>query len=380
MTKYKISGRNIPVLTSITETYDVSSAYRSGLARLTLSPDGTYDFQLTGDMSETTAKRNPNHKIKEGLLTDRMIKSYDDWYSCFTRIDKQADDIKGDSSFSVENNIEKQSLYQWKVFSIPKPTEMEIIKLVFEEIQNKTHNKTNNITTKENIEGYKTKMLEERISAWEEIQALFNQIETNQADKANAVSKREYDAKCQSQKDIIDGKDYVISDAFKDIETSLYLPFSINLEYKYSKNTGIIDIEIEIIDDVKIKIPKVYAQTKANGQITIKSKTQSEIMQDVSICEMSLIYYMTKRAFNISPNIKVCRISEYTNRKMQGICWISFDRVAFKAHIYNLVDNPLDDLRCWINVCNQKSLKTTTRFEPIDAVDFKNRIKTHTTK
>ena len=358
----------MPQMARCSETYDVSSTYRSGIATLTLDPDGIYNFFLKGDMSESTAKRNPNHKIAEGHITTEMLKAYNNNEKAFLSLHDKGN-ISTDLSYSIDNNVSKQEYYQWKTFSLPKPTLKEVTLLVLEEQALLSKNAKGNGSDLENEKDAINSSLHERTEAWEEIQSLFNAIETSMENKTNSIYKREYESRCKTQNDIINGEDDVIEAAFEEFDSKLDIPFNINLEYKYSKAKGEIEVDIELVDNIESLIPLFKASTKASGQISIKSKAQNELAQDVSTCQISLIYYIAKAVFNISPHIKKCCVSLYTNCKIQGLCWISFNRDKIKSLDFKYL-NPLLDFNNWINISNIKYLKVSTRLEPLDAATF----------
>ena len=120
------------------------------------------------------------------------------------------------------------------------------------------------------------------------------------------------------------------------------------------------------------------ATLKTTGKMSVRAKTQGDIQQDYANTCLSLMYYVACNVFNITPNIQTCRISLYTARKANGICWMEFNRNRFSTLFLSSLD-PLLDMMGWPNVANLKVLKTTSKLDSMEKTTFENQIKSQIT-
>lgn len=367
MGKYRINAKHLPTLTTLTENYSVYSSYRSGRATLSLTPDGTYNFNVSGDISESTAKRCPTHKQAENKLTQKMFQAYENISNAFTKLHLSVK-LRSADSFSLAKNVEPQKFYQWKQMPVAKPNSKEVKTILMNEAEAKSHNKSDG-NAQLFYESNKDSILKERLECWNSINQLFKDIEQAQETKTNSSYKLEYDKRAREQQDIIDGTEEAIAKAFEEMCLHLSVPTYINLDYSYKKQRGYIDVDVELMEDPALKMPNSKTSYKANGQISIKPKTQSEFTQDLSSYQLALAFYIACSVFNLSPSIKKCAVSVYTSRKIQAICWLEFDRCNVMTTRQD-ASELLFELCNIKNVSNLKLLKTTRRLEPIDPTKF----------
>lgn len=378
MGKIRIYSKQPKPIVSLSETYTVFSSYKSGRATLRLTPDGEYLFTVYGDIGESTAKRSSTHKTTEQKLTNNMLKMYEEAQDAFTAIHKKSK-LRLASSYSVQQNVKPQGAYQWKTLDIKKPSDNEAKKLVVNEARNLNHNpKGSYVSESDFIKANLEKVKKERMDAWDEIQKLFNLIEKAQADRANASFKKVYDASVRAQQEIIDGASHIVDDAFHSFPNTLIVPFIIELDYKYNQAAKCIDVSIELTEDPSLKVPMKKATLKTTGKMSVRAKTQGDLQQDYANTCLSLMYYVACNVFNITPNIQTCRISLYTARKANGICWMEFNRNRFSTLFLSSLD-PLLDMMGWPNVANLKVLKTTSKLDSMEKTTFENQIKSQIT-
>lgn len=374
MGKIRIYSKQPKPIVSLSETYTVFSSYKSGRATLRLTPDGEYLFTVYGDIGESTAKRSSTHKTTEQKLTNNMLKMYEEAQDAFTAIHKKSK-LRLASSYSVQQNVKPQGAYQWKILDIKKPSDNEAKNLVVNEARNLNHNpKGSSVSESDFIKANLEKVKKERMDAWDEIQKLFNLIEKAQADRANASFKKVYDASVRAQQEIIDGASHIVDDAFHSFPNTLIVPFIIELDYKYNQAAKSIDVSIELTEDPSLKVPMKKATLKITGKMSVRAKTQGDIQQDYANTCLSLMYYVACNVFNITPNIQTCRISLYTARKANGICWMEFNRNRFSTLSFTSLD-PLSDMRSWPNVAYLKVFKTTAKLDHIEKTAFENQIR-----
>lgn len=367
MGKFRVNAKSLPTLTTLTEKYSVYSSYRSGRATLSLTPDGTYNFNVSGDISETTAKRCPTHKQAENKLTQKMFQAYENVGNAFMKLHQSVRLLSSDS-FSLAKNVKPQTFYEWKQMPVPKPDSNEVKTILMNESEAINHNRPDG-NSQLFYETNKNAILRERLEYWNDINKLFTDIEQAQETKTNNSFKRDYEKRAKEQQDIIDGTEDAIAKAFEKMSLSLSVPTYISLDYSYKKQRGYIDVDVELLEDPGFKMPKSKASYKANGQISVKNKTQSEFAQDISCYQLSLAYYIARSVFNLSPNIKNCGVSIYTSRKVQAICWLEFDRFNVMTTSLN-ASEILFELSKIKHVSNLKVLNTSRRLEPIDPAKF----------
>jgi hypothetical protein len=210
------------------------------------------------------------------------------------------------------------------------------------------------------------------MDAWDEIQKLFNLIA--QADSTNISFKKIYDASVRAQQEIIDDESHIVDDAFHALPNTLVVPLIIELDYKYNQAVKSIDVSIELTEDPSLKVPMKKATLKTTNKMSVRAKTQGDIQQDYANTCLSLMYYVASNIFNITLNIQICRISLYTTRKANGVCWMEFNRTRFSTLYLSSLDSLLD-MMGWPNVANLKVLKTTSKLESIENTTFENQIK-----
>lgn len=367
MGKYRIKATALPTLATLTEKYSVYSSRRSGRATLSLTPDGTYNFYVSGDISDSTAKRCPTHKQSENKLTQKMFQTYEAISNTFMKL-HQSVRLRSADSYSLAKNVEPQKFYEWKQMPVAKPDANEVKTILMNEAKAKNHNKSDG-NSRLFYESNKDAILKERMEYWNVINKLFTDIEQAQETKMNTSYKLEYDRRVRGQQNVIDGTEDAIAKAFEEMCTHLNVPTCIDLDYSYKKQQGYIEVNVEMMEDPAIKMLNSKISYKMNGQISVKEKTQNEFAQDISSYQLSLAYYIARSVFNLSPNIKKCAVSIYTSRKVQAICWIEFDRFNVMTSIQNASELLLK-LSSIKNVSNLKLLKTTTRLEPIDPIKF----------
>lgn len=361
-------------IVSISETYTVFSSYKSGRATLRLTPAGEYLFTVYGDIGESTAKRSSTHKGTEQKMTNTMLRTYEEAQDAYTAMQKKSK-LRLASSYSVQQNVKPQGAYKFKTLDIKKPTDNEAKELVASEARNLAHNpKNSSVSESEFVKANLESVKKQRMDAWNEILKLFNLIEKAQADRSNVSFKRIYDASVRAQQEIIEGENHIVDDAFSSFPNTLVVPFIIELDYKYIQAAKSIDVSIELIEDPSLKMPMKKATLKATGKLSVRAKTQSDVQQDYAYTCLSLMYYVACNVFNITPNIQTCKVALYTVKKVNGICWLEFNRNRFATlHLSTL--NPLLDMMEWPNVSNLKVLKTTSKLESIERIAFENQIK-----
>lgn len=352
MGKFKVLPTKAPSIGH--KTYDFSlRGHYGNSAKIVLSPDGTYNMTVSGWEDnytlENRAKRDPQYKVGIQRVSNEMQLDYQNQTEYVSLMSKRSYKIADKAVLQKERDKVQMEKYQPKDFVVARPNEQEVVNLLDIEGRGKFYSTINNqVEIQKHIRDNKDSAYNERLAYWNEIQKLYNDIEKANQDNANKVFVKTYNAKRAAYDNIINGDPSVIEKGFVDAQSNLIVPFEIGLDYTYDQQKGIISIDVEIPDGIEMFIPMRKASILSTGRISVKDKLQKEIKNEVTQCQLSLLYYIASYGFSLSPNIDYCRISLWTKHKSYGYSWIEFAKSNFKFHTA-----PSEYFITWPNVNNQ---------------------------
>lgn len=352
MGKFKVLPTKAPSIAH--KTYDFSlRGHYGNSAKIVLLPDGTYNMSVSGwednFIIENRAKRDPLYKTGIQRVSNEMLLDYQNQTEFVSLMSKRPFKMADKSGLQKERDKVQMERYQPKDFVVARPIETEVVSLLDIEGKGKFYSTVNNqVEIQKYIRENKESTYNERLAFWNEIQKLYNDIEKANQDNANKVFAKTYNAKRAAYDNIINGDPSVVEKGFQDAQSNLIVPFEISLDYTYDQQKGIISIEVEIPDAIDMFIPMRKASILSTGRISVKDKLQKEIKNEVTQCQLSLLYYIASYAFSLSPNINYCRMSLWTKHKSYGYSWIEFAKSNFKFHTA-----PSEYFTTWPSINNQ---------------------------
>lgn len=343
-------------------------------ATINLSPDGVYSLDVNGwdddYIIENRAKRDPQYKAGIQKVSNELLLDYQNQTEFVSLMSKRAFKPIERAFLQRERDKIQIEKYQPKNFVVAKPQSSEVIDMLKAEGNNKFYKNDNNSNDVNRfVAENKDKLYQERIESWNEILKLYNDIEKANQEKADKVYRQTYTSKRAVFDDIINGVPSVIEKGFAEASIKLTVPYEIGLDYDYNQEQHVIDIDVEIPDSLELYIPNSKASILSSGKVSVKSKLQKEVRNEIVNSQMTLLYYIASYAFSISPNIEHCRMSLWSKHKTHGYCWIDFSRTNFKFHTA-----PEEYFLTWPNVNNQGELRGANVLNLIDKKLFKQLI------
>lgn len=370
---YRIYPKRPQSILNVSESFSFYGARKSGRATLTITAGGEYLVSVYGDVTEGTVKRTDEYKRVEEKLTKQMLASFSAQQDAYIKVHAKTF-LKLNSSFTIEKNVEKQKFYSRKVFQLAKPTKQEAQALLEKEAEaiawnSKDAGFSKNEFVNKNLES----TFQERIAAWNEIKVLFEDIESGNENKQNAIFRQQYENAVKEYEKILNGDKSIVERAITSLYASLDIPYMVEYDFKYDQASATVDVDLNFVEDPANCIPDNKVSVRATGKISVSAKTATEQAQDVSSAIVSTMYYMACNVFNITTHIQHVRIKSTQGVRKIGICWIDFDRSTFYKKTMRNVD-ALADLGSWRHVANLKLLKTTQRIDPMDPAIFESKI------
>lgn len=374
MGKYTIYASIFRTKQSKSSYFSLRNHYGNS-ATVHLSPEGIYTMEVNGYeddyVIENRAKRDPQYKMAVQKVSNEMIAEFDEEHKFYVLMSKRALRMIERKDIEMERSKIVLEHYQRRKFDIAMPSEDDIKRLLDIEANGLFYKSASNQQEiSQYIEKNKSSKLQERRNNWRDLQKLHDDIEKANEEKTNSSYLRIYNSKVKIYDDRITGEPSVIQDAFSQIQNSVSIPYSVELDYNYSQTDKTIEIDVELTDLVELSMPIFKVNLLASGKISVKKKLQKEIKSDIVDSQMCLMYYIASFAFSITPNIEKCRVSLYTKKKVDGLCWIEFQRKNFKFHT-----DPTDYTFTWPIVYNLGEVRGAYILQEIDASTFKSLIK-----
>lgn len=359
--KINIKGRRYSVSSIISESFvyaasdltnHVVSVNMSDSGRVTVSIDGSDSSSYKNEVLEA-------HVIDSHIekLHKKLAGAYDSVSLHYLKIHTKADKTFIESELVSQINSLKCEQYEEKTFTIKKPEMAEVeadllVDAAGEEIKEQNE-----------IDKYVATHIEDsynyRLMKWESLKKYHSYIQSTLAQIVNEKNKREYEAKRNALQAVVDGEPKYIEAKFKELETTLMLPFTSDIEYLYSSDTGIVDIDME--SPLIVSVPQKKMRISDSGEIEIIKTTHTEDVLNQTISVFSSIFYIALNIWNISTKIKQINITNWQIKGKTGICWFSLERGYFEIldpanldiievckgvkHVFDLKDNTLHPLR-----------------------------------
>ncbi|MBR3286497.1 MAG: hypothetical protein IKI72_01585 [Bacteroidales bacterium] len=313
-----------------------SFSFNYGKATVRLEPDGTYRLFVNGSENSeyvNSARRAYQYMQTVQELSMKMKDAYDQQTFNYTHLhDWLAPSM---SRRSLENTLDKLVLkkYTNKPFAVHQPSEVKIrAELEYEARQlffrifgeNKKQ-------IDEYVENHLQEALNRRIKTWQELSDYHDAIQSQNAEKQNLMYYKEYIEKKEKIENMLNGPSRFVDAEVRKKMNEIQLPFDIELDYTYSRQSQLLDIEVEIPSQILARFQK--ASLLSTGKVSIKNKTAKEREDDFKLCIYGLPFYLASKFFDVSANIEKIAITIWEMGKKSGYIWVEFPRAEFNDFV-----------------------------------------------
>lgn len=359
--KINIKGRRYSVSSIISESFVyAASDLTNHVVSVNMSDSGRVTVTIDGsDVSSYKNEVLEAHVIDAYIekLHKKLAGAYDSVSLYYLRIHTKADKTYTENELVNQINSLKCEQYEEKPFTIKKP---EIGEVETDLVVDATGE---DIKDQNEIDKYVAEHIEDsynyRIIKWENLKKYHSYVQSIIAQIVNDKNKREYEAERNSLQAIVDGDPKYIEAKFKEFETTLMLPFTTDVEFLYSSDTGAVDIDMET--PLHVSVSRKKMRISDSGKIEIIKTTHTEDVLNQTISLFSSIFYIAWNIWNISTKIKKINITNWQIKGKTGICWFSLERGYFEKldpanvdiieickgvkHVFDLKNNSLSPLR-----------------------------------
>ena len=331
----------------------VVSVNMSDSGGVTIKIDGSEDSSYRKEILESHVA-----DIHIEKLHKRLAGAYSSTSDYYLRMHAKSEKTYRDSD--VESLIKDLSYekYKEKPFELKKPDISEI------ESDLKTDAEGEGIVDKSDVDKYVATRIEEsynyRLSKWEKLQTYHSYIQSVVARIENEKKEQLHESVKNALQAILDGNPNHIDKKIKELETTLILPFSTDIDYSYNPDTGQLDIEMD--SPLTISIPQRKICLSDTGELQIVKTDQAEDVLNQTKSKISSIFYIAWAFWNITTKIQTINITNWQMRDQVGLCWFSFERALFEnldpgkadvielckevKHVFDLKDYSLSPIRC----------------------------------
>lgn len=357
----------------------VSKNYRfnGGTATVQLDSMGTYEVLVNGSRfsaQENSAKRDSGYKSAIADVSNKMIAAFEKRDGDFIAMHKKALRMQKLSEYQKKFEDLSPERYEREAFPFSRPGREDIRKELEQEAEIRFadlyEDKRNERVSY--VNEHEKNALADRMRAYEEVQAFFNDLQDIKENKANAIFQKEYERKKKEIEDFIYGETSKTETNLRMILGELNLPFRLDISCDYNQSLGLLETKIELPMD--LGVPTTKTNILASGKISVKDKLVKEVEQSKTETILSLIYYVAASLFNATINIQTQRVSVVTASGGEGILWIQFDRKKFSRLSMRTVI-PLQNYYDWPRVDAMRVVRGASQFDSIEITDFDNAIK-----
>lgn len=373
MGKYKIHAHRLDAILPQSYSFNLANHYGNS-ARLQLMPSGEYKIDVNGYeddyVIENRAKRDPKYKLGIATMSKNMMEAYRARNEAFTKMGLSRIVVKTVSDLEKEMLQITRDSYVRKKCNLPEVSKSDIYNLLYAEAEGLFHKDTDKESkTVKYVRDNTERIYQDRLAKQKEIKQLFQKIEADCEIEANNKYEKEYQAKRKVFQLAIDGDEAYVEKRFDNIENILFSPVPFQLDYKYVKGLGIMNIEIEVGCNIEEKIPLKKASILASGRVSIKDKLQKEIRDEATQTMLAIMGIAAKFAMSTTPNIKSCRVSLYDAGRQNGICWINFTSVP------RFLDTSLEYLKRYDHISFLNEYRGASVFRLMKKAEFEKLIK-----
>ncbi len=306
-----------------------------GNATITLDANADYFIRATSSTAtENAIKRMDTFKRAIVDVTNLMIDAFTKNTEQYTLIKTKVVKPQKKSKYENEVTMLSPKKYSKRSYSVHAPTMNEVMAMLSIEADNYFHGKEHSHTDKEKYIRSKCEIIfSDRYKAWEDAKALFNEIESAHALKLDTQYQSDYENERNAKLDFINGDETLVKSALNNLSSQMSLPFFASLSTSYSQSNSRITADLCI--DRPIEIPDKKAVALSSGKISIKSKTKTELDQELTDTIIGVAYYVASHLFNVSPNVAFVDLSITDKINRVRYFTVSFERDLFITNTRN---------------------------------------------
>lgn len=319
---------------------------------VTLKIDGQEDSSYRKEIMES----QPIDSYVE-RMHNRLARGYESLSNHYLRMHAKA--VKTITESDVEAQIRelKCEQYEEKAFELVEPD------LAAVEADLKEDAGGEDIVAQSEIDKYVASHIEDsynyRLLKWKNLKKYHAYIQSVIAKIENDKFKKQYDDQRNSLQAVIDGEPVFVSKKLKELETSLTLPYSTDIDYAYDSDSGL--LELEMASPRNVSIPHKRICISDNGELQIVKTSQTESIMNQTTSMISSMFYLAWSMWNMSTKIRHIKITNWQIKNQTGLCWFDFERSMFEQlnpaetdviemckqvkHVFDLEHNALKPIR-----------------------------------
>lgn len=359
--RVNIKGQRMSVSSMISESFVYeTSDMSSHVVSINMSDTGKASVKIDGIENSSYRK-----EIMESHLIDiyveklhkRLAKAYESLSDYYLNMHTKSEKTWKEKDIKAQLHSLKCVNYEAKPFELEKPSITDI------ESDLRNDAEAEIIIDQNGIDKYIASHLEDsynyRLSKWDNLKRYHTYVQSIIARNENEKNRKQFEANKNALKSIIDGDPTYISKKIKELEETLILPYSTDIDYTYFPDSGILNIDME--SPLIVNIPQKKVNVSDSGELQIVKTTPTEDKINQTRSKISSIFYIAWSLWNISTKIHKITIKNWQIKNQIGICWFSLDRSYFEnidpshadifelckevKHVIDLKDNSLSTLR-----------------------------------
>lgn len=319
------------VLNTVKESFVATTGKGHARAELQISSEGVCSVAVYSyGISENAVRRSSEYAEAYRNAIEKLIKLYElnaQLYLKFKKIN-----VNDMAYYLYQKNSIQEKKYVRRSTSLTRPNINDVKTELQQEFSNLIHNGVTVSETyvQDNIE----RLYNERVKAYDEAVAMFNDFEDKREQQQNDIYHAEYVTEISKLEDFINGDTNVISDGFSDIAAKWDLPYEVLVDYKFNKVNGQMEVDVEFQNGMLL--PQYKASILSSGKLSIKQKSTTECANDLFIAVFNLVHCFLCKIFNISPAVNSIRLTLWYSGKIQGLAWFQVDRNEYVNQYRNL--------------------------------------------
>lgn len=359
------------VITQI-KPLSISYQFKGGTATVELDGMGNYSLLVNGlnfSTQENSAKRDPKYKACVLEISNMLTNVFELRDAVYINLHKRSPKMQ----LLLDCQKQLSALSPQKVesdpFPFPRPLPSDVqhdlekeAEFLFRDLYSDMENERKAFV----IANVKN-ATNNRLKAYEEVQAFFELLQDQKNSETNAHFLKEYKDKKSKIESYIAGHRDATENEIRSILNQLMLPFQIETSCEYIESEGILNTEIVLPWDMKI--PDTKTICLSSGKISVKNRLLRETEELRVLTILSLVYYVAASLFNASINIKNQRVTVWQYNKSGGILFIQFLRNRFSQINLN-TENLLFNINSWPYLTSLRTVRGSIQLDSIDPSRF----------
>lgn len=257
-------------------------------------------------------------------------------------------------------------------FFLARPKRDEILDLLRQEAQAVLHgqNPTQKEITKY-VQEHFDEVEHDRLEKWNEARSVFYNLEQTRIEREKLQYQREFEQKRQALNDVLNGEPYVVEQGMQEISATIDVPFHFDYEYTYNQPRGLVEVDVELVNDINIPLQK--AVTLASGKVSIKNKLVREMAEEKKDTILSFVYYFASKIFEISLHITNVEMTVWSAGKLKGYIWVNIPRDGIMRDVPRYIV-PAADIEHYRKVADIRVKSASVEIAAIPADKFQKLI------